>query len=69
MNPHIPPLLVLAGVALLISALIPTAQWLSCTGHHGGVACSPLAGNARDTWSNVSTVLLGLAWQDRRGQR
>lgn len=69
MNPHIPTILLLAGLALLISALIPTVQWLSCTAHHGGLACSPLASGARDTWSNVSAVLLGLAWQDRRSQR
>ncbi len=69
MNQPIPTILFLAGIALLISAMIPTLQWISCTHHGGGIACSPLAGGARETWSNVSAVLLGIAYQPRGGQR
>lgn len=69
MNQPMPTILLLAGIALLVSAMIPTLQWISCTHHGGGIACSPLAGDARDTWAGVSTVLLGIAYQPRGGQR
>jgi len=62
-----PTILLLAGIALLVAAAIPTLDWLQCTAHAGGLACSKAASTAREGWLGVASTLLGLAWQDRRG--
>ncbi len=69
MSNHLPTILILAGVALFAGATIPTVHWWQCTAHAGGLACSGAASTARESWLAVASTLLGLAWQDRRGQR
>ena len=69
MNSPLPTVLLLAGVALLISAVIPTLDWLQCSAHAGGLACARAASTARESWMGVSSTLLGLAWQDQRRPR
>jgi hypothetical protein len=66
---HLPIILVLAGAALVISATIPTIDWLQCAAHAGGLACSGAASTARESWLGVASTLLGLAWQDQRTAR
>jgi hypothetical protein len=67
-NP-LPTLLLLAGIALVISAVIPSLDWLQCSAHAGGLTCARAASTARESWLGVASTLLGLAWQDQRRPR
>jgi hypothetical protein len=66
---HTPTILLLAGAALFAGAAIPTLDWLQCTAHSGGLACSGAASTARESWLGVASTLLGIAYQAQRGRQ
>ena len=58
--------LVFAGLALLGSAAVATADWALCLSAGGGQGCRQSKGDALQAWSGAATTALGLAVQSPR---
>ena len=58
--------LVFAGLALLGSAAVATADWALCIAGAGGQACRQSKADALQAWSGAATTALGLAVQSPR---
>lgn len=50
-----------AAIAITIAALINTADWLSCVGHKGGIACNESRNVATTSWTAFGMNALALA--------
>jgi hypothetical protein len=59
--------LVFAGLALLGSAAVATADWALCLRGGGGQACRQSKADALQAWTGAATTALGLAVQSPRG--
>lgn len=58
--------LIFAGIALLSSAAVATADWVICVTAGGGQGCRPAKADAIQAWVGAANVALGISIQQKQ---